>query len=144
MQCRKFLEALEAVVYVALHSGAHAVNSKEIAQHQGVQPRYLEQIMQKLVKAGILRGSRGPKGGYTLARERRRQTVGEIFQVVAQLENQRKPNKKDSKLFKTVLTPLWDQMQDDTVKRLEDVSIEDLCKEAGVVAPAEKKTDFAI
>jgi Rrf2 family iron-sulfur cluster assembly transcriptional regulator len=42
--------------------------------------------MQELVRAGILKGVRGPKGGYRLARERRRVTVGEIVRVVAALE----------------------------------------------------------
>ena len=41
-------------------------------------PRHLETLLQALVRAGILKGVRGPRGGYELARERRRITVGEI------------------------------------------------------------------
>ncbi len=143
MQPRRFLEALEAVVYVALHSGEHAVNSKEIAEHQGVQPRYLEQIMQMLVKTGVLRGSRGPRGGYTLARERRRQTVGELYQLVEEMDT-KKPVKKASKLFNSVILPMWRDVEMQTIHMLDDVTIEDLCKKNGAIASMTKKTDFTI
>lgn len=143
MQPRKFLEALEAVVYIAIHSGTHAVNSKEIAKHQDVQPRYLEQIMQKLVKAGVLRGSRGPRGGYTLARERRRQTVGEIYQLVEEMET-KKTVKKASKLFNSVILPVWRDVEMETIHSLDKVTIEDLCKKHGALASVDKKADFTI
>ena len=40
--------------------------------------------MQKLVRAGILRGVRGPRGGYLLAREKRRITVADICAALAE------------------------------------------------------------
>ena len=66
---RKTVLALETVVDVALHSRPDPVQAKDITKRQNVPQRYLEQIMQTLVKADILRGVRGPKGGYRLARE---------------------------------------------------------------------------
>ncbi len=142
MQPRKFLEALEAVVYIALNSSTTAVNSKVVAEKQDVQPRYLEQILQKLVKAGVLRGSRGPRGGYTLARERRRQTVGELYQLVEELDT-KKPVKKSSKLFNSVILPVWRDIEVQTIHALDKITIEDLCKKHGT-ASVDKKTDFTI
>ena len=52
----------------------------------GLPRRYLEQVLQQLVRAGILKGVRGPRGGYRLARERRRVSVGEVVRVVQGLE----------------------------------------------------------
>ena len=42
----------------------------------GWRPRHLETLLQELVRARILKGTRGPRGGYELARERRRISVG--------------------------------------------------------------------
>ena len=41
--------------------------------------RYLEQVMQQLVRAGMLKGVRGPRGGYRLARERRESPSARSF-----------------------------------------------------------------
>ena len=79
---RKSLMALEAVLDVALHARPDPVQAREITARQGVPQRYLEQIMQALVRANILRGVRGPRGGYRLARERRRISIREIFEVI--------------------------------------------------------------
>jgi len=83
---RKTLLAIEAVLDIALHARPNPVQSKDLNKRQGAPQRYLEQVMQHLVHAQILRGVRGPKGGYTLARERRRITVGEIVRVVDAME----------------------------------------------------------
>jgi hypothetical protein len=45
----------------------------------------LETLLQGLVHAKILKGLRGPRGGYQLARERRRITVGEIVRTAMSL-----------------------------------------------------------
>ena len=83
---RKSLLALEAVLDVALHARPDPVQAREITARQGVPQRYLEQVMQALVRAGILRGVRGPRGGYRLARERRRISVREIFEVIEEID----------------------------------------------------------
>ena len=75
---RKTLLALEAVIDIAYNARPEPVQAKEITARQGVPQRYLEQVMQQLVRAGILKGVRGPRGGYRLARERRRISVGDV------------------------------------------------------------------
>ena len=67
---KKLALALEAVVDVAYHGGAEPVQSQDIARRLVLPRRYLEQVLQQLVRAGVLKGVRGPKGGYRLARER--------------------------------------------------------------------------
>ena len=85
---RKSLLALEAVVDVALHARPDPVQAREITKRQGVPQRYLEQVMQALVRANILRGVRGPRGGSRLARERRRISVKEVITVIEALESE--------------------------------------------------------
>jgi len=62
------------------------VQAKEITRARACHIAISSQVMQALVRAGILKGVRGPRGGYRLARERRRITAGEIVRLVAELE----------------------------------------------------------
>ena len=82
----KIMYSIEAVVDIAYHSNGQPVQSHRISSRQRTPGRYLEQSLQKLVKANILTGVRGPRGGYQLARKRRRISVGEIVRIVTDLE----------------------------------------------------------
>ena len=79
---KKMWFTIEAVVDIAFHAGGQPVQSHQITRRQGIPKRYLEQALQQLVRAGILTGIRGPQGGYRLARERRRISIGEVVRVV--------------------------------------------------------------
>lgn len=129
---RKVLFAIEAVVDIAYHSGGQPVQSKEITRRQGIPRRYLEQVLQHLVRAGILVGVRGPRGGYNLARERRRVSVGEIIRVVRTLETAADPldSEESSELAAAVIRPLWAELQDEVMARLDGLSVDDLCNRA--------------
>lgn len=83
---KKLLFAIEAVVDIAYHAGPGPVRSTDISRRQGIPRRYLEQVLQELVRKDVLSGQRGPRGGYRLARERRRITMGEIVRIVRALE----------------------------------------------------------
>ncbi|MCS0494862.1 RrF2 family transcriptional regulator [Ancylobacter mangrovi] len=78
----KSLLAIAAVVDVALHARGAPVAAKALAARHQLPPRHLEPVLQSLVHAGVLKGVRGPRGGYELARERRRITVAEVVRVV--------------------------------------------------------------
>lgn len=143
---RKTLLAIEAVVDVALHARPDPVQSRELTKRQGVPQRYLEQVMQQLVHEGILRGVRGPKGGYTLARERRRITVGEIVRLVDAMERKDETTTV-SELADQVIRPLWDEIGTLTLERLDKVTIEQLCEDAlarGLGPNADRMRDFTI
>ena len=82
---RRSVLAIAAVVDVALHSRSAPVAAKALAARHKLPPRHLETLLQGLVHANILKGVRGPRGGYELARERRRITVGEIVRTAMSL-----------------------------------------------------------
>ena len=82
---RRSVLAIAAVVDVALHSRSAPVVAKDLAARHKLPPRHLETLLQGLVHAKILKGVRGPRGGYELARERRRITVGEIVRTAMSL-----------------------------------------------------------
>ncbi len=146
---KKMLFAIEAVLDIAYHAGGEPVQSREITRRQGIPRRYLEQTLQQLVRAGILVGVRGPRGGYRLARERRRISVGEIVTVVRAMETTEDPfqDVPASDLGKNVIRPMWGELQDEIMQRLEAITIDDLCMRAyrdGVHSEAQQKLDFII
>src|SRR5215468_2389839 len=82
---RRSVLAITAVVDVALHSRSAPVAAMALAARHKLPPRHLETLVQGLVHAKILKGVRGPRGGYELARERRRISVGEIVRTAMSL-----------------------------------------------------------
>lgn len=145
---RKVLFALEAVLDIAYNSRAGPVQAREITARQGIPPRYLEPVMQQLVRAGILKGLRGPHGGYVLARERRRISLGDLLRVLE--ENEVRPAPTDalgSELGRRVVQPLWQQLEHEMMERLDAITVEELCRKAqmeGIESAAEGPSDFTI
>jgi len=70
----------------ACHEAAAPVRSFDITQREGILARYLEPVLQQLVREGILVGIRGPAGGYRLARPAEQISIGDIVRVVDGLE----------------------------------------------------------
>jgi Rrf2 family protein len=145
---RKTQLALEAVIDIAFNARPEPVQAKEITSRQGVPQRYLEQVMQQLVRAGILKGVRGPRGGYRLAKERRRITVGEVVRVAESIDDGENAGADArSDLGARIVTPLIQSLQDEVMTRLDAISIEDLCqraRSAGVDCGGRPTADFAI
>jgi Rrf2 family protein len=146
---RKTLFAIEAVLDIAYHSGAEPVQSREITERQGIPRRYLEQALQNLVRNGVLVGVRGPRGGYRLARERRRISVGEIVRIVHSAEGDEDGDDEDlgSPLGQKVVRPLWQDLQQDIMARLDQLTIDDLClraNDAGIASEGRTRLDFSI
>jgi Rrf2 family protein len=144
---RKMQLALEAVVDVAYNARPDPVQSKEITRRQGISQRYLEQVMQELVRAGILKGVRGPKGGYRLAKERRNITIGDVVRVVAALENSEDPDQESrSDLAEKVIRPALEGITQSFLGQLDEITIESLCRSADdcAIARAKNTQDFTI
>src|SRR6185436_11760659 len=78
---RKGVLAIAAVIDIALHARGRPVAAKSLASRHCLPPRHLEPVLQALVREGILKGIRGPRGGYEIAREQRRITVDDILRA---------------------------------------------------------------
>ncbi len=146
---RKVIFAIEAVLDIAYHAGSGPVQSRDITRRQGIPRRYLEQALQQLVRQGLLLGVRGPKGGYRLARERRRITVGDIVRSIRMMESDDKLDEETvtSELGQRVVQPLWTELQDSIMARLDATTIDDLCERAhatGVRSEGRQNLDFTI
>jgi Rrf2 family protein len=146
---KKLLFAIEAVVDIAYNAGEEPVQSSEITRRQGIPRRYLEQVLQTLVRDGILSGVRGPRGGYRLARERRRISVGEIVRIVRSMDSASDPMEEDtgSPLGRLVVRPLWSDLQEECMRKLDALTVDDLCREAqerGIEREKKESMDFSI
>lgn len=142
---KKTFIAIEAVLYIACSSGAKPVRGKEICEYQGVSERYLEHILQRLVRDKILKGMRGPKGGYLLAKDRREIVLSDIYKVIKTLKDD--DGEKPSLLSKTIVSPIMDDVEKNISEQLAKTTIQDLCEKAQkakLPENLEKKTDFTI
>lgn len=59
---------LRAVIYLSVQDPERCCSISEIAKQQGVPKKFLEKIIQDLIRGGLIKSRRGACGGYTLAR----------------------------------------------------------------------------
>jgi Rrf2 family transcriptional regulator, iron-sulfur cluster assembly transcription factor len=145
---RRSVLAIAAVVDVALHSRSAPVDAKTLAARHKLRPRHLEPLLRGLVHAKILKGVRGPRGGYELARERRHITVGEIVHTAMSLSTA-DPDDLDanSVLLERVIDPAVRRAAETFLANLDAITVEQMCDtaEKALVLDDEKVSgDFAI
>lgn len=145
---KKAALAVEAVLDIACHPGPEPVQSMDVAARLDLPRRYLEQVMQQLVRAGILKGVRGPRGGYRLAKEQRRISVGDILRVVAgDGDAGDRAGASRSPLGTQVMAPFWAGLDRSLMVELDAVSVEDLrmrAEQQGLGTEKKDVQNFAI
>lgn len=144
---RRSLLAVAAVVDIALHARPAPVAAKFLAARHDLPPRHLETMLQALVRAGILKGVRGPRGGYELARERRRISAGEIARAAMLDAGEEQMPLPQSRLIDEVVAPTLKRATDAFLAQLDGVTVEDLCREAdakAVFGELAQNADFTI
>lgn len=124
---RQALFAVAAVVDVAMHARPLPVAAKALAARHDLPPRRLETLLQALVRSQILKSVRGPRGGYELARERRRISVADIVRAALEAGD---TETEGSPLIVAVIGPLVQEAGETMLKALEAISVEALCLEA--------------
>ena len=73
---------LRAVIDLAVYAKEEPVSLAAVAERQNISISYLEQLIAKLKKAGIVKSTRGAQGGYTLAKAPEQISVGEILRAL--------------------------------------------------------------
>ena len=128
---RKGLLAIAAVIDVALHGTGRPVSAKTLAARHSLPARHLEPVLQALVRVGILRGIRGPRGGYELARERRRISADDILRAAGTIEDASDPTTTvSSALLKQVVIPAVGQAERAFSAALSRINLEELVRQA--------------
>jgi Rrf2 family transcriptional regulator, iron-sulfur cluster assembly transcription factor len=124
---RRIFHVLEAVLTLAYRIEATPLSGKELCEKLGLPPRYLEAMLQQLVHASLLRGVRGPSGGYVLARPPEQISIAAICDALTPEEEQLLP---ESELGRRVLIPLAASLEQHSLAYLQTITIADLCNKA--------------
>lgn len=127
---RKGLLAIAAVLDVAVHGRERPVSAKALASRHALPARHLEPVLQALVREGILKGVRGPRGGYELARERRRITADDILRAAGTIDDSGEPSVAGSMLLRDVIIPAVSQAERAFASALGRINMDDLARRA--------------
>lgn len=139
--------ALAAVVDIAIHARPLPVAAKALATRLKLPPRRLETLLQGLVRANILKGVRGPHGGYELARERRRITAASVLHAISTSNAGDAGEAAECRLVEQVVAPIVEAAGKAFLDALETITIDDICRRAEDLKLGDEKgpgSDFAI
>jgi Rrf2 family transcriptional regulator, iron-sulfur cluster assembly transcription factor len=137
--------ALAAVVDIAIHARPLPIAAKTLAVRLELPPRHLEGLLQSLVHANILKGVRGPRGGYELARERRRITAASVLRAVSSANGA--DEAPHCPLVKQLVAPIVEAAGKAFLDELETITIDDICRRAEGLKLGDEKNlgaDFTI
>jgi Rrf2 family transcriptional regulator, cysteine metabolism repressor len=126
---------VRVMAHLAKHDGERPISLATIADSEGLPLAYLEHLVQRLRKAGLVESRRGAHGGYTLAREAWDISMAE---VVRALEGEIAPIECISADANGVLVCarehdepcptkfLWTRVQGSIVRTLNEMTLDDL------------------
>jgi len=119
----------KALLELALHWGEEPVLLKAIAQRQQIPLPYLEHLIGPLVQAGIVKSTRGRRGGVSLLKPPEEVILSEVIQllegsiiVVECVDNPESCSRSDL----CVTHDIWDEVKEAISKVLECVTLQDL------------------
>jgi len=127
---RKGVLAIAAVIDVAINAQDRPVSAKALAARHKLPPRHLEPVLQALVRDGILRGIRGPHGGYELAREHKDITAEDILRAASTTDEAEELPVPLSGLVSDIVRPALAEAERSFSAALSRINIEDMTKRA--------------
>jgi len=127
---RKGILAIAAVIDVAINARSKPVSAKALAARHKLPPRHLEPVLQALVHDGILKGIRGPHGGYELARDHRNISAEDILRAASNAEDVDDPPLPGSVLVNDVVLPALSEAERMFSTALGRINVEALARQA--------------
>jgi Rrf2 family protein len=124
---------VRAMFDLAFHGEGGAAQIKDIAERQGIPPRFLEQIFQDLRRAGLVSSKRGPRGGYQLARAARETSVGDVVRALEgpiSVYADEEPGEAGEAPSIAVTEGAFRDLSTRIEKCFDEVTLEDLCERA--------------
>ncbi len=130
--------ALRTMVDLAQNGAERLVPLKDIAARQDLSQKYLEQIVIQLSKAGFVKGTRGPQGGYRLSREPKDYKVSEILELVegslAPVECLEQEVNTCERCSTCATVGVWSGLYKVVTDYLENISLQDIVEKAELLA----------
>lgn len=122
---------IRLMLSLAVNYERGTLSLKTIAKDQGISEKYLEQIINPLTKAALVKSFRGAQGGYTLSKHPKEITVGEILQVlegslspVSCVDSTTCPNSDEC-----VSLSLWRRMKDALDEVVDNTTLDSMAQE---------------
>ena len=119
----------KAIVDIALNYTKGPAMLREIAERQGISQRYLGQLIIPLAEAGLVKGIRGRRGGFILAKPPEQITLSEVIRISEGkisfeecVDNPELCEKSDS----CVLRDVWSETIEAVDKVLNSTTLQDL------------------
>lgn len=128
---RQVQYALCGIFDLAYNGAGDPVRVQTIGTRQQIPHRFLEQIFQRLRKAGLVEGKRGPGGGYLLTRRPDQISLREVCEAV----EGRWDGRAEADVADWPESPhrpdfLWPDLAERMAAVLGDVRVSDVCREA--------------
>ncbi|RDV04153.1 RrF2 family transcriptional regulator [Undibacter mobilis] len=127
---RKGVLAIAAVIDVAMNAQDRPVSAKALAARHKLPPRHLEPVLQALVRDGILRGIRGPHGGYELAREHKHITAEDILRAASSTDEGDDMPVPPSGLVNDIVQPALAEAERSFSLALARINVDDMTRRA--------------
>ncbi len=120
--------AVTAMLELTLHEGKGPVTLAEISENQNISISYLEQLFASLRSKQLVRGVRGPGGGYYLGRAADEISIADILCAVDEWVEfthcSSRENYQEGSSF--LIHNLWDDLSNEIYKFLSGISLSEL------------------
>ena len=126
--------AVTAMIDLSINQSKGPVTLKSISDNQGISLSYLEQLFSKMRKSALVMGTRGPGGGYVLAKDVDNISIAEIVLSVDEpLDITECEGKQDCHEGKRCLTHgLWSELSDQLYGFLSGINLGQLMRQSGI------------
>ncbi len=126
---------LRALLDIAIHGENTPVPISDIAARQQISEAYLEQLMAKLKKAGLIESQRGAQGGYRLQQSPEMVSVGDILRAMeGNLDAVTCPALNDeggcAGAELCVTKYVWQRINDAITQAVDEIHLSDLVEES--------------
>jgi len=120
--------ACRALLELAQHRpNKNPLHTKDISRKQGIPVKYLVQILIQLQRMGLVVSARGKSGGYNLAKEPNKISLGEVMRHMG---GPFLPVADSAGKKKVVFAKIWNEVEDAMARVLDKITFEDIAKRA--------------
>ncbi len=117
-----------ALVDLAYNLNGGPAQVRQIAKRQRIPQRFLEQIFAKLRQADVVVGKRGPRGGYSLAKEPKDIKLEEVMKALR--PKLQEDQRTDTPALAELIDTVWSEIEGSFQSTLRGVSLQNLCERA--------------
>jgi len=117
-----------ALVDLAYNLNGGPAQVRQIARRQKIPQRFLEQIFAKLRQSEVVVGKRGPRGGYSLAKDPKEIRLEEVMKALR--PKLQEEEKMEVPALANLIDTVWSEIEGSFQSTLRGVSLANLCQRA--------------